>query len=807
MGKVYEAFDVTLRRRAALKVLGPDLVADTEALQRFMSEARTASSLNHPNVVTIYEFGELPQGGQYMAMELVEGETLRASLDRGRPVRSQVVEWIAQIANGIAVAHAAGIVHRDLKPENVVITTSGGVKILDFGLAKLREGAAPRGAGTRPWTMVKTTPGMVVGTVGYMSPEQARGLSVDHRADLFALGCILYEALTGREPFLGHTVLDVMHAILYSEPPPIDDPELQRIVSKCLAKDPEQRYQSARDLAADLRTSLRVPEVPATRSRRPLLLGLAAATLAVAAAVAVAVVHAKREHPSMSITRITSAGNVFSAAISPDGEYAMYFVSEMGLHSLWVRQLATGSAIQIVPPAPLSELHAGRFAPDGRSVYYNSSYALYQVPVLGGTPRKLLSNIIGSLTFSPDGRHIAFHRSGALVIANAGGSGERTLLSAPIAVNESVGPEWSPDGKSIATVLRTAAGVRLVAVDVESRATRTLFDGVFAIESLAWLRDGQGIVATVYEHGGSGGQVWLIDEDSGARRPITNDLFDYRSVSATADGKKLLTVAADTLSRIWRIGPDGRAEPITSGRSDGSDGVAIANDGTVIHASPENGRWRIWRGRQQLTGDEAAAAPVLSSDGRMIVFTLMRDRSAMIARMNAADGSGLRVLCPVVFDRFPQSASITPDGRWVIFGSDRHLWKISIDGGKPVRLADFEADYPAVSPDGTRVAFRLRDAFGVMPIGGGPVQRFPNITRTSYSRVRWSADGTALLHNSGVNERANIWLQPLDGSPPRKITQFDDEYALLFDVSPNGRYLAIVRGTLSRDAVVIENFR
>jgi Tol biopolymer transport system component len=805
MGTVYAAFDVTLRRRAALKVLGPDLVANAEALQRFMSEARTASSLNHPNVVTIYEFGELPPSGRFMAMELVEGETLRAILERGRPDRSRVLEWIAQIADGIAVAHAAGIVHRDLKPENVIVTAVGGVKILDFGLAKLRDEAAMREVGPRASTMVRTTPGMVVGTVGYMSPEQARGLRVDPRTDLFALGCIFYESLTGREPFPGDTALDVMHAILYSEPPPIDDPELQRIVRRCLAKDPEQRYQSARDLAADVRALLRAP-VPAARNRTPLLVGLAVAA-AVAIVASVLVLRGTRERPPMSITRITSTGNVIGAVISPDGEYTMQVVSEKGMHSLWIRQLVTGSAIQIVPPSPALELHGGRFAPDGRSVYYNSAGALYRVPVLGGTPRKVLSNVSGSPTFSPDGRRIAVHRRGALVIANADGNGERTLLSGPIATNLIVGPEWSPDGESIATPLRTAAGVRLVTVDVERRTTRTLLDGVAAFGSLAWLRDGEGIIAAVYEHAWSAAQLWLIDPDSGAHRPITTDLFDYRIVTVTADGKKLLTVAADTLSRIWKAGPDGRAEPITSGRSDGSGGVAVANDGTVIHSSPENGRWRLWRDRQQLAGDEAAAAPVLSRDGRILVCILLRDRDVVLARMNAANGSDLRVLARIVLDRRREVASITPDGRWVVFASEGWLWKVSIDGGRPVRITDFEAHCPAVSPDGTRVAFLLKDAFGVMPIGGGPVQRFANITRTTYSSVRWNADGTALLHNSGVNERSNIWLQPLDGSPPRKITQFAEDYVLGFDVSPDGRHLAIVRGTLSRDAVLIENFR
>ena len=795
MGTVYEAFDLTLRRRAALKVLGPHVLANAEAERRFLSEARTASRLNHPNVVTIYEVGE--EGDRrFIAMELVEGETLRSILERGQPERTRVLDWIAQIADGIAVAHDAGIVHRDLKPENVVVGSSGLAKILDFGLAKPLE---PRDPGLHTSTLVRTTPGFVVGTVAYMSPEQARGLPVDHRTDLFALGCILHESVTGRAPFERDTAIDTMHAILYDEPAPVDDAALQLVVRKCLEKDPSRRYQSARELAADLR-ALRQEPAPPPRRRMPLILGAALAIVVIVAGAWS--VLGTRERPPMSISRVTTAGNVIGAMISPDGEYVMYVASDSGMHSVWLRQLATGSTIPIVPPSPELELTGGTFARDGRSILYTTAGTVYQVPVLGGTPRRLLSNVANGVAFSPDGRRIAFHREGGLVVANADGTGARVVFTGPVVTTPGRGPEWSPDGESIATPLRTDTGMSLVAVDVERGTARTLLSGVASIDRLAWLPDDEGIASAVAAHASSVAQVWLIDPDDGTHRPITTDLFDYRTVTATADGKKLLAVASDSLSRIWLD-----AKQITSGRADGSGGVAVANDGTVVHASLENGRWRIWRGRQQLTGDEAASAPALSRDGRIVVFTLLRDRGAVLARMNAADGSGLRVLCPIVVDRRPQPASVTPDGRWVVFGSEGRLWKVSIDGGKPVRLTDFEADLPAVSPDGTRVAFRLHDAFGVMPIGGGPVRRFGDVTRPRYSAVRGTADGTALLHNSGFNDRSNIWLQPLDGSPPRRITDFDSDYVLSFDVSPDGRHLAIVRGVLSRDAVLIENFR
>src|SRR5438132_1540550 len=251
MGRVYRGFDPSLGRAVAIKILPPELVHDRDRLDRFVREARTASSLNHPNVVTSHEIGS-SDDTHFIAMELLDGETLR---DRGKLELRRAIDLMAQIAGGVAAAHSAGVIHRDLKPENIVITKSGFAKILDFGLAKLRE-APIRDDGA---TAKKTDPGTVLGSVGYMSPEQATGREVDHRTDIFSLGCILYEMISGRRAFSGESSIDTLHKIIHDDPPPLRElapdlpPELQRIVRKCLAKDPDERYQSAKDLAIDLR--------------------------------------------------------------------------------------------------------------------------------------------------------------------------------------------------------------------------------------------------------------------------------------------------------------------------------------------------------------------------------------------------------------------------------------------------------------------------------------------------------------------------------------------------------------------------
>src|SRR5688572_26684646 len=354
MGKVYKAFDDSLGRAAAVKVLPNDVVHDAGRLERFVREARTASSLNHPNVVTIYEVGKDGDGDtatHFIAMEIVEGDTLRERIMRGRLPIPRAVDLVAQIADGLAAAHAAGVVHRDLKPENVVIAKSGFAKILDFGLAKLREDPAlSKDDGA---TAVKTSPGTLLGSLGYMSPEQARGEDADHRSDIFSLGCILYECVTGARPFRGDTAVDTLHRILHDDPPPMativpESPaELQRIVRKSLAKEPDQRYQSARDLAIDLHNLKReIESQPGTAAalappaRTPRRWWIAAAAIALLLAIAAAFVLTRRPTSTtpaatapatpMSIARLTSSGNVTGAVISPDGEYLAYAYSEGG---------------------------------------------------------------------------------------------------------------------------------------------------------------------------------------------------------------------------------------------------------------------------------------------------------------------------------------------------------------------------------------------------------------------------------------------------------------------------------------------
>ncbi|HEY8181087.1 MAG TPA: protein kinase [Thermoanaerobaculia bacterium] len=283
MGEVYDAVDPSLGRHVALKILPPDLAADQRRLARFIQEARAASALNHPNLVSIYEIGS-QDDVHFIAMEKIDGSTLAATLSRDKLPLRRALDIVAQVGDAIAAAHAAGITHRDLKPANIMLSSGGHPKVLDFGLAKLREAETSESAAT---DVRMTQSGVILGTAGYMSPEQALGKPADHRADIFSLGCILYEAVSGQRAFVAGSSIDTLHKVINDDPAPIRDapPELQRIVRKAMAKDPNARYQSAREMAIDLRDLMRQIETPSRRSIRPILIGATVAAIAIAAIV------------------------------------------------------------------------------------------------------------------------------------------------------------------------------------------------------------------------------------------------------------------------------------------------------------------------------------------------------------------------------------------------------------------------------------------------------------------------------------------------------------------------------------------
>ena len=911
MGEVYLAQDTSLGRRVALKLLPALYTKDEDRLRRFEQEARTASALNHPNIVTIYEIGHT-DATHFIATEYIEGATLRSHLVTTGMKASEALDIAVQVASALAAAHAKGIVHRDIKPENIMVLKGdyslhreNHVKVLDFGIAKLTEAGSPDGeAPTKP--LINTNQGVVLGTVSYMSPEQARAIVVDARTDIWSLGVVLYEMLAGKIPFEGETAEDIRAAILKDKLLPLsaEVPErLKWIVEKALRKDREDRYQTAREFFSDLR-ELQKQEVTSEALREHSLAPPASAAefvssgqaaiapiatgstrkiaapptssaeyivgkiaghkrgFAIAAALTVLIMgglayglivlwrhnqsRPRVSSQSMRITRLTDNGKATSAAISPDGNYVVYAREDEGKQSIWLRQVATASEKEIVPPTD-AQIVGLTFSRDGNLIYYTASPrndqrgVLYQVPALGGTSRKVLENIFGPVGLSRDGKRLAFIRTvegathmDSLIVANVDGTGEQPLMTKEGQAYLDNGPAWSPDGKTIVC----GAGVgpdfvpeSVVAVAVEGGKERWItsyrWNQVF---STVWLDDGSGLIVLARANTIAEVQIWHISYPGGEVQRVTNDLNGYLkdSLSLTADSSALVAVQENTSSRIWvnKLGEsDDHARQITDGKFDGLNGVAWTPDGKILCVLKTGDNTDIWSmnrdgtERKQLTTDASDKwSPEMSPDGRYIVFSSLRGGFWNIWRMDADGSNHKQLTTGALGDHGPK---FTPDGQWVLFWSWRGagsgmIMKVSIDGGEPVQLTDYTSRWPTISPDGKLIAISYRDEkqsvawrFAILPAAGVQPVKFLNMPPSVFPSIGlgWTPDGTDLVYADTHEGVSNIWIQPIDGSTPKQLTNFKSDLIFRFALSPDGRQLLLARGTQTRDVVLIKDFR
>jgi len=629
MGEVYRAYDHSLKRHVALKILPRQKIATDEMLRRFAREARAASSLNHPNIITVYEIGQVVADDaivDFMAMELVEGETLRSFLSR-RVEMPKALHYLAQIADGLAKAHAAGILHRDLKPENIMITSDGFAKILDFGLAKT---SLPESVGEGEIEAdTISLPGVVMGTVGYMAPEQVRGSAIDQRSDIFSFGCILYEVATRRQPFRGNSAVDTFHKIVYEPPPPIGEvdppvPEtLRRVILKCLAKDPEERFQSSKEIAIDLREIRREYEsgehlsdlsptksLKTTRPRARWFWIAAAAALMLVAAILTWSQRTPRNgtadrarFESMTIDRLSATSNVQSAAVSPDGRYVAHVESTPKGDVILVRQVATGSEIEAAPPDGDSYGELS-FSQDSEYILYVHRTALRRSPALGGSGKILIDKFSYPVSFSPDGKRCAFVRDGSLFVANIDGSGERRIATSTN-LEVYVRPAWSPRGDVIACTRKSWLKIEMTDMWIEivranDSAGHTpptiLGERWFQITSLGWLPDGSGIAVSASHRPLIEKQLYEISYPEGRTKRLTNDLFEYEGASITADGRALVSRQTDKRSSIWLVSRDHpeNARKVLEGVGPIRHITALP-DGGFLYGASSGGNADIWR--------------------------------------------------------------------------------------------------------------------------------------------------------------------------------------------------------------------
>jgi hypothetical protein len=760
MGEVYRAKDPRLGRDVAIKVLPASFSSDPDRLKRFEQEARAAGVLNHPNVTIVYDIGS-HGGAPYVVQELLEGETLRAELAGGRFSPRKAIDYAVQIAQGLAAAHEKGIVHRDLKPENLFVTKEGRVKILDFGLAKLTQADAAASATNLP---TATEPGVVMGTIGYMSPEQVKAKPADARSDIFALGAILYEMLSGHRAFRGDSAGETMAAILKEEPPDLSitnqniSPGLERIVRHCLEKSPERRFQSASDLAFDLESLSGLPATGVSARPAPAVVstwtrrGLAAAaglTLLAAVLLAGAWLSGRRRDSPPTFKRLTyRRGFINAARFAPDGQTILYSAAWDGGPSqiFSTRPEGRDSTLLPLPAAMLLAVSSrGEMAVllEPRFDYnlYFPRGMLALVPLSGGSPRELLADARGA-DWGPDGKDLA-------VVRQAGARQRleyppgRVLYESPTLI---VSPRVSPRGDRLAFYEGLPFnGYFLSTVDLRGRKA-VLGHARDDFWASAWSPNGDEFWLPDTGSGGAETPIVAVDL-SGHERLLERGPFMVDLHQVSRDGKALITLFDQT---EWAQGllPGQRSETRLSRRTDlrvvdlSEDGrLLVLRDGIVM-STPS-----VWLGR----ADDSP--PVRLGDG--VAHGLSRDGAWVLASQQGRllalpAGPGEPRTVSEGFFEAVRWASWFPDGRKVLVwgqekGGRTGIFVVDPQGKEPRRIApeghELVAAGNALSPDGLLVAARSPENQIVLcPVGGGQARPIPGLDGL-FVPVQWSADG------------------------------------------------------------------
>ena len=863
MGEVYLARDQHLGRKVALKILPAGFAGSIESLRR---EAQAASALNHPNILTIYAFGQ-QSDLNYIVTEFVDGVQLRQKI--GTLSLTEALNCAHQIGKALEAAHSAGIIHRDIKPENIMVRHDGLIKVLDFGLVKVVRPQPESGASIyqRLAGSGVSTPGLMIGTLNYMSPEQVRGQLVDPRTDIWSWGVVLYEMLSNRRPFEAPTPQETLASILHKEPEaPSGRGKLNALVLKALSKRPEDRFQTMGEALGSLERveieiggrasqwhlpgwSKSIRSGSSKRRRKTAIWSSAVLGVIVVGIMGAYLVSKNINRPappsttapgavkptSFKPTSLTKRGDVTHAALSPDGESVVYSEKGTGDEELRMYQLSSGedTGMTKAPHGTRQAFKGITFSKDGSHIYYmrgeNGKSNVYSLRIGDQDPKLILSEDNDSpISFSPDGKRFAFVRinretsTASIIMENGDDAMETVLWEVKPSEPVYLWTLWSLDGRSI-LFASYYPSIKISSIDVENKkllAEKSLGRFLFSGRP-TWIKDGRSILAAAQYNYSDNSQLFEISWPEGVISPVSQDLQDYNDVDSLPDMKKMIAVQTNYRSEVWRGRADSGAAkpiPVTNARFSG---IAWMPSGSIVSESevsgqpellaidPDNGE------RKPVTHDiYNKKDPVVSPDGKYLVYASrshlwvksLIDPSAKPMRLTKGDNPEYQ-------------PSISSDSELIVYTSVskgfEYLWKISIKGGEPTPITTVPSRKADISSDGKFVVAEYlpieQDHWltGIFRISDGAlVKPLPGLDRqlddSSATPVRWSTDGKHLIFIRTNHNVSNLWRWPRDGGSPSQLTHFKEEQIFAFVLSSDRQSFACLRGTKSSDVVLLE---
>jgi serine/threonine protein kinase len=872
MGIVYAAEDQKLGRTVALKVLLDATEADPAAIERFWREARAASLLNHPGICTIHELNE--SGDQpFIVMELMEGQSLDRLYGHRVMPYPKLLEFGVQVADALDAAHRKGILHRDIKPSNLFLSPSGHAKILDFGLAKVEPVYAEGDNGGADSETVAeaipapllTSPGATVGTVAYMSPEQARGEPLDVRSDVFSLAVVLYELATGQHPFLGATTAVTFDRILNAPPAPptatnCELPlELEEILKEALEKERELRCQSAAQLRASLKRLQRrssdsghvssqhvsVPIVshPAPKFNKGWL-----ALIAVLIAIGMAAWQLwPRPKPfaAISVAQITNTGTLDKIALSRDGKFLAEVKNDNGQHTVWVRNIVTNTDTEILSAFPGDYLGV-TFSPDANYLYFtrgtpdNSFIArIYTMPLFGGTPRQLVLDVDSPPSLSPDGNQFVYLRwtpdrkdqYSEIHLADKDGNHDQVIYRSPA---KAEAPEWSPDGKRVAWIEVTGPTTAVLSIlNLASRKVETVAppSGVLldrkdqGYSDLAWLPDGKHLLALYSTPHADREQIGIVSASGEAFRTLTNDVNAYSQLALSADGKILATVLTNVDSTLSYYKWDGGEMIASTPLHISPTGFAWADEDRIFLIARNLGVYQLERATGALqplyTGDLRVGGFIAGCPDGHVLFTAIpaNEEESRLFRMNP-DGGEMKQLTTTGNVRAPFCAADSQRAYFTLRDATDSLlislWSVPLPEGTPRKelearafgsfLLDREAKLAALV-----TVKDLKETVNIMDLSSHTiVHRMPlDVSNSEGGAPEFFPDGKALvegaLAGTGTVLAHTLRYEPLDGSPSHFLMEPTHHTIVDFSWSPSGNKLGVLQLRKSSDVVLIKD--